>query len=106
MANIEIADHANDAELALVNEVRRAVRAMSFEPLDDRALKSVFDRSEFSVADAETEGVIRSPLVAAFHRMLLEERAPETVRDKVAELFSEVVVRQHRAIGAQHDCSR
>lgn len=95
VADISVAEHASPQERALVERVRERVRVMQYTPLNDAELEAMVDRIEFGAADAETEGVIRTPVVAAFHAMLYEERVPDAVHDSALDLFLEMLAEQN-----------
>lgn len=77
---------------ALVEEIRDVIRALDYEPLDDQALAEMYAATEDAVEDAASEGVLRTPRLAALHEMLAQERAPQDVRDLAVQRFMEAVV--------------
>lgn len=77
--------------LALVEEIRDVIRALDYEPIDDQALAEMYAATEDAVEDAASEGVLRTPRLAALHKMLLQERAPQDVRDLAVRRFMEAI---------------
>ena len=82
---------------ALVEDMREYVRSLDYEPLDDEALADMHEAIEFGVADNATEGVYRTPRVAAFDAMLIEERVPVEVRELVMRRFMKAIAAKARA---------
>ena len=87
---------AKTEALALVEEIRDVIRALDYEPLDDEALAEMHAASEHAHEEAESEGVLRSARTAALFEMLIEERAPEDVRDLAVERFMEAIAAEAR----------
>ncbi len=87
---------ADTEALALVEEIRDVVRALDYEPLDDEALAEMHAASEHAHEEAESEGVLRSARTAALLEMLIEERAPDDVRDLAVERFMEAIAAEAR----------
>ena len=87
---------AKTEALALVGEIRDVIRALDYEPLDDEALAEMHAASEHAHEEAESEGVLRSARTAALFEMLIEERAPEDVRDLAVERFMEAIAAEAR----------
>lgn len=87
---------ADTEGLALVEEIRDVIRALDYEPLDDEALAEMHAASEHAHEEAESEGVLRSARTAALFDMLIEERAPEDVRDLAVERFMEAIAAEAR----------
>ena len=91
---------AETEALALVEEIRDEIRALDYEPLDEAALAEVHAATEHAHDEAESEGVLRSARTAALFEMLIQERAPEDVRDLAVERFMEALARvAHSAAG-------
>ena len=86
---------------ALVEEIRDVIRALDYAPLDDEALAEMHAASEHAHEEAESEGVLRSARTAALFEMLIEERAPEDVRDLAVERFMEAIAAEARMPGRQ-----
>ena len=82
---------AETEALALVEEIRDEVRALDYQPLDDQALAESFAATEDAVEDAASEGVYRTPRLAALHKMLVQERAPQDVRDLAVQRFMQAI---------------
>lgn len=82
---------AETEALAIVEDIRDMVRALDFEPLDDQALAEMYAETEDAVEDAESEGVHRTGRLAALHQMLIQERAPQDVRDLAVQRFMEAI---------------
>ena len=74
-------------EAGLVDEAREFVRAQDFSPLDAEGLVVAHIRTENGVGYAFDEGLRRTPLVAAFHKLMIVEGAPSRVRGAVLERF-------------------
>ena len=88
---------AETEALALVEEIRDEIRALDYEPLDDAALAEVHAASEHAHDEAESEGVLRTPRGRQrCLRCLIQERAPEDVRDLAVERFMEAIAAEAR----------
>ena len=88
---------AETEALALVEEIRDVIRALDYEPLNDAALAEMHAASEHAHDEAESEGVLRTPRTAALFEMLIQERAPDDVRDLAVERFMEAIAKQSRS---------
>ncbi len=91
---------------ALVEKIRDVIRALDYEPLDDEALAEMHAASEHAHEEAESEGVVRSARTAALFEMLIQERAPEDVRDLAVERFMEAIAAEARAAAGQPAVAR
>ncbi len=87
---------AETEALALVEEIRDVIRALDYEPLDDKALAETYAASEDAHEDAESEGVLRTARTAALFEMLIQERAPDDVRDLAVQRFMEAIAAEAR----------
>ena len=96
LGTIDMATALAETE-ALVEEIRDVIRALDYEPLDDAALAEMHAASEHAHEEAESEGVLRSTRTAALFEMLIQERAPEDVRDLAVERFMEAIAKQSRS---------
>ena len=95
LGTIDMATALAETE-ALVEEIRDVIRALDYEPLDDAALAEMHAASEHAHDEAESEGVLRTPRTAALFEMLIQERAPEDVRDLAVERFMEAIAAEAR----------
>ena len=85
---------------ALIETIRSEIRALDYTPLDDTALIEMHNKIEDAVEDAESEGVHRTPKIAAFHVMLIEEGAPKTIRKRAVSRYAEAIAAKARAAEA------
>ena len=97
---IEQAADISAEDRALIETIRSEIRALDYTPLDDTALIEMHVATEDAVEDAESEGVHRTPDIAAFHAMLIEERAPQAVRDLAVSRYAEAIAAKARAAEA------
>ena len=98
LGTIDMATALAETE-ALVEEIRDVIRALDYEPLDDAALAEMHAASEHAHDEAESEGVLRSTRTAALFEMLIQERAPDDVRDLAVERFMEAIAAEARSAG-------
>ncbi len=85
---------AETEALALIEAIRDEIRALDYEPLDDQALAEMYAAIEDAAENNASEGVHRTPRLAALHEMLIQERAPGDVRDIAVDRFMAAIAAQ------------
>ncbi len=87
-------------------DLREFVRLLEFEKLSDSELQEMHEATEFAVEDAASEGVFRTGRGEALHKMMIEERLPQEIRDVCVERTLEFIASEARGETARYGPQR